>query len=93
MEVACSNCGKPTTPKRIEKGINGPWTAYECQNGCKGPKGYPLSTKPQRQAQGAVGNGESAKHLASIALSLAEIATLLRLRNDPLEKATREPGF
>ena len=95
--IMCSKCGGETNIKML----NGPkykGPIGECASGCRNPDKpqYALGTFPQKpkpQAQG-VSNGESAKHLASIAVSLAEIASILRLWRDPLEKVTREAtGF
>ena len=91
-EIRCSKCSGPTTIKVLNtpryKGPIG-----ECTSGCRNPEKpqYALGTFPPKQkAQGNGGSGESAKHLASIAISLQEIASIMRLRNDPLEKAARD---
>ena len=95
--ILCSKCQQPTKPKQINT-KNGPMMIGECVSGCRNPDKpqYALGTfppKPKPQ-QGAVGNGESAKHLASIAVSLAEIASILRLWRDPLEQSVHgEPKF
>jgi hypothetical protein len=65
----------------------------ECVSGCRNPDKpqYALGTfPPKAKPQGGFGGGESSKHLASIAVSLAEIASILRLSRDPLEKIAKD---
>ena len=101
MIINCSGCGKPTTPKQIEKGINGPWTAYECSHGCMKPgTKYKLTTKPpkapyQGGGSGGVGSGEVVELLRKIHLELVSIRLMVNskttLAGDPLEKQVEEP--
>lgn len=86
--IPCSKCGKETTIKMLNtpkyKGPIG-----ECISGCRNPEKpqYALGTfPPKKKPEGGFGGGDTAKHLASIAVSLQEIVQILRLKNDPLER-------
>lgn len=97
MTVLCSACGNPTTPRLVPKGPNGPWTAFECTAGCRTPDGkYKLSTKPPKETKPTTTpqpTVSSDTNLASIAQSLKEIASILKLWEDPLEKEARKESF
>lgn len=97
MMIPCSSCGKPTVARQVQKGVNGPWTAYECHNGCMKPgTNYKLATKPNRmpQAPGG-GNNEGVEILRKIHSELVAIRLAINsktvLAGDPLEKQVEEP--
>lgn len=104
MIINCVQCGKPTIPRQVQKGPNGPWTAYECHSGCMNGQ-YKLTTKPPKAPKAPYSeppptNGalsESTRVLKQIHTELVGIRQLLNskitLKNDPLEiVAENEPG-
>lgn len=89
--IPCSKCGGETQIKML----NGPkykGPIGECVSGCRNPDKpqYALGTFPPKKKPEGFGGGESAKHLASIAVSLQEIAQILRMWREPLEVTHRE---
>ena len=92
MNIPCSGCGNPTTPRQIQKGPRGPWTAYECLSGCLKPgTNYKLTTSPPKApaAQASNGGGEAVEILKRIDAKLTGIYNALvnknALQEDPLE--------
>jgi len=89
--INCSNCGKPTTPRTVQKGPRGPWTANECLNGCLNEKGYKLTTTAPKAPHSAPssGGGEAVEILRQILGEVSSIRQMVNgkttLKNDPLE--------
>jgi len=87
MEVLCKKCNVATVAKEVKSGPRGPWTAYECHNGCENDQGYKLTTSPPRKGNGYQKPSPVDNKLQEQMVNLlTAILQELQIANDPLNK-------